>query len=359
MKTHPLARIAIPAATLLCATLHGGCRCEDGPVLRTARAGGEGGASNAGRGGTGGSGALDAGPPGGSAGSAGGSGRACGGPQGLACTLEEYCNYPASAPCGASGDPGICHRRPEICAQDCPGVCGCDGVIYCNACMTHAAGTDTAQNGWCALPSSCDALAHALSERTGGFQMCTTIVRLDYESRALKSYRTVCAPPYIPAEGSARIRAQSDTGFGEKGKLISGSSPQDELVFWEAPADVGGAGVVSARNGASVLGGGIVSGGEGHITYPVAFQSVVSLGSGCLAKAPQPPARGFDLRDGKPLSASDTGAALGAVWSTALPDGIAESAEILDAMALLYPPAVSPFEPAAAEWVVLVNSGPQ
>src|SRR5262249_28271300 len=150
-----------------------------------------------------------------------------------------------------------------------PGVCACDGSAYCNECMVHAAGADTAPSGSCALPATCAELSHIVSERTNGLRMCTAVVRLSYQGLGLRGYRIICGPSYVPTEAGARARAQIETGFGEKGQLISGPSPQDELVFWEAPSPAGGAGVVSARSGASVFGGSIVSSGDGHITYPI------------------------------------------------------------------------------------------
>ena len=31
-------------------------------------------------------------------------------------------------------------HKNDICPQDCPGVVGCDGKVYCNECMANAAG---------------------------------------------------------------------------------------------------------------------------------------------------------------------------------------------------------------------------
>jgi len=36
-----------------------------------------------------------------------------------------------------------------ICTTDCPGVCGCDGVTYCNECNANAAGITEVTPGPC------------------------------------------------------------------------------------------------------------------------------------------------------------------------------------------------------------------
>jgi hypothetical protein len=36
-----------------------------------------------------------------------------------------------------------------ICTDDCPGVCGCDGKAYCNACSARRAGVNLANEGDC------------------------------------------------------------------------------------------------------------------------------------------------------------------------------------------------------------------
>ncbi len=57
------------------------------------------------------------------------------------------------------GGPGVCQPRPSGCARDCPGVCGCDGHDYCNACNAAQAGVNVAHEGTCAEPS-CEGLSY-------------------------------------------------------------------------------------------------------------------------------------------------------------------------------------------------------
>ena len=116
-----------------------------GPAGR-AEAGGAGGSGGAaGNGGTAGGGgsADDAGP-----------GETCGGFAGLQCSAPEttYCDYPETAACGASDGTGTCMPRPANCVAGGPGVCGCDGKLYTNACEAHRAGTDDHPKGSCSAP---------------------------------------------------------------------------------------------------------------------------------------------------------------------------------------------------------------
>jgi hypothetical protein len=123
----------------------------DGPI-----GGGEGGAdsgtaANAGGGGPGSSGSGDGGSPGsGGSGAGGGSGGPCGGLNGPACEAGFYCVFTTS--CANPDAPGVCQPIPDACDLDCPGVCGCDGQSYCNACIAAQAGQDVIPDEWCAPP---------------------------------------------------------------------------------------------------------------------------------------------------------------------------------------------------------------
>ena len=55
------------------------------------------------------------------------------------CPPSEYCAF-APGECGPRPVPGHCEPRPDGCPEDCPGVCGCDGVTYCNECFAAQAG---------------------------------------------------------------------------------------------------------------------------------------------------------------------------------------------------------------------------
>ncbi len=54
------------------------------------------------------------------------------------CPVDQYC---ATFP-GSCDSAGVCMPKPQGCDADCPGVCGCDGETYCNACGAQQAGVD-------------------------------------------------------------------------------------------------------------------------------------------------------------------------------------------------------------------------
>lgn len=109
--------------------------------------GGTGGTGAAAGGGTGGSTGGSGGSTGGTAGTGGATGNPCGGIAGLTCADGEYCDY--NDTCGEDDQAGHCVPIPEACDLDCPSVCGCDGKVYCNACIAAQAGVDVAPGSNC------------------------------------------------------------------------------------------------------------------------------------------------------------------------------------------------------------------
>ena len=71
------------------------------------------------------------------------------GPDLGACDGAGYCAFPPESACGAGAVPGICEARPRGCFKDCPGVCGCDGVRYCNTCAAQGRGFSVRYAGNC------------------------------------------------------------------------------------------------------------------------------------------------------------------------------------------------------------------
>jgi len=126
--------IGCAAAPLGCSSTCGdataGADCTPGP--ETGGAGGTGGV-------------------GGAAGTGGSTGDACGGFASLRCPEPNatFCDFPDKMACGQTDATGMCAVRPDTCTEDCPGVCGCDGKFYCNACLAHRAGTDDVPMGTC------------------------------------------------------------------------------------------------------------------------------------------------------------------------------------------------------------------
>lgn len=79
--------------------------------------------------------------------------KACGGLAGAACAADEWCDLPNG--CGFPDAMGACKKRPQGCYADCPGVCGCDGKQYCNACTANAQGIDSGDDKSCLAGKPC------------------------------------------------------------------------------------------------------------------------------------------------------------------------------------------------------------
>ncbi len=74
----------------------------------------------------------------------------CGGRGSEECPGDMFCDLGPS--CGAADEGGVCRPRPDGCFEDCPGVCGCDGVSYCNECLANAAGVTVSEVALCEMP---------------------------------------------------------------------------------------------------------------------------------------------------------------------------------------------------------------
>jgi hypothetical protein len=68
------------------------------------------------------------------------------------CEGTRFCYFASG--CGKTG-PGVCKYAPGGCTGDCPGVCGCDGKTYCNACAAWKAGVSTDPSGAACNKKSC------------------------------------------------------------------------------------------------------------------------------------------------------------------------------------------------------------
>lgn len=245
-------------------------------------------------------------------------------------------------------------------------VAGCGGSVETSpngnggGATTTSTSTVTSTTSTTSTTSSagCTAIVDAIAANMKGPEACTATVRLDYVSRAILGFAVTCAPYHIIDESTARATAQADTGQGQSGQLLGPPPPEDAWVFWQPAGDFGGSAAVAARSGTSVFGGTTVWSGMGDITHPKAWQPPSAVGVGCgQVGISVPPARGFDLGSGAALAKASVDAALAVVWETAIPLGLLQGGYLFDGVVLLYPRSVGAFDPASAEWIVLVDSG--
>jgi hypothetical protein len=226
--------------------------------------------------------------------------------------------------------------------------------------LAQRAGSD--DGGKCGA-DACSKLADAIhADYDPAGKTCTTVVRVDYLRLTLLGYSFSCGGYGQVDEATARATAQAVLGVSSYWSLISGPNPEDDYVFYNPPADIGGVGVVSARSGLPVFGGSIVWMGANRITYPTSWKPASELGAGCSAVGDVRSLRFLDLTMGAAnATQSDADKAVKQVWSTALPAGFAKGQYVFDGMVLLFPSTVPPddgdFNPATAEWIVVINTG--
>lgn len=199
-----------------------------------------------------------------------------------------------------------------------------------------------------------DALAAKIYEAP---RACTAVVRLGYETRAILGYQLVCGKYGRVDEAEARRRAQEVTDHGATARALGPANPEDMYVFYERLGDFGGVAAVAVPTGLPVFGGSIDWRSRGDISYPRSWRSAEELGAGCPAVGDRKPARGYDLRDGKPLPEADVSSALAVIEQTALPGAFWKGGYVFGSVVLLYPRTIGAFIPANAEWIVLLNGG--
>lgn len=188
-------------------------------------------------------------------------------------------------------------------------------------------------------------------------QSCTVVVRLTHDTRVPLGFQLFCGHYAQTTEASARGLAQMDSGYGATATMLNPALPTDEYVFFASPGDFGGAAAVSVRTGVTAFGGSIVWSGAGDITYPKTWRDPRALGSGCPASGGIRSRRGYDLVGGVDLAPALVDAAVATVADTAVPAALWRGGYVFDAVVLRYPRSVGQFNPATAEWIVIVNGG--
>lgn len=222
---------------------------------------------------------------------------------------------------------------------------------------TGGAGTG---GGGATPPSSehCDALAAAIRDEATAQPACSTLVRFDFETLAPLGFSISCDRFIGATEAEAQATAAAATGYDST--LLAGDATGVPFVFYDAPGDFGGTTVVSARTGLAIFGASIVWSGTGEITLPATWRPSAELGLGCTAIAvdPPPPSTSVDLAQGQAAVAPAAfAAALAQSEQTAVASGLLAAHYIFERMVLLYPRTVGAFDPARAEWIVILESG--
>jgi hypothetical protein len=199
-----------------------------------------------------------------------------------------------------------------------------------------------------------DALAAELYAVTGA---CTLALRLDYENKSFLGYQVFCGEYRQISARDASEQAATDTGYGLDGTVLSADSTDGPHLFYSAPVDSGWIAGVDRNNGLSVFGGAILATGEGEINYPTSWRDPADIAEGCASSGMYTVTRGYDLRTGGSLPSTDVDAVLARVANTIVIDAFYVGGYIFDATVLLYPRTTSSFDPAKAEWVVLLSGG--
>ncbi|MCA9604249.1 MAG: hypothetical protein KC619_01555 [Myxococcales bacterium] len=98
------------------------------------------------------------------------------------CAATEWCDLDGVG-CGGSG---TCVPRPTACSDPCPGVCGCDGITYCNACDANVAGVEVERNTPCEFARGCVAMD------THSSGVCGTVVGYAWDGFSCRNIDCTC-----------------------------------------------------------------------------------------------------------------------------------------------------------------------
>lgn len=201
--------------------------------------------------------------------------------------------------------------------------------------------------------STCSTAADAIARLAGG-PFCTTVVRLDYQTKKPLGWNIRCGVASSPTEAEARkaLAPYAPPYVSAGSYAVRPTADPFPFAFHVPPSDFGALGLVSRRTGVVAFAGGVVWAGRGEIAFPTEWRPASELATGCPAR-PMPLTDRFlpsgELADG-------SAAALDATWSTALPLGLSRGHGVVGAFVLGYPRTVGAFDPGSAEWIVVIES---
>jgi hypothetical protein len=202
---------------------------------------------------------------------------------------------------------------------------------------------------------SCNALIFDFAREVIGFPGAFTMVaRLDYATLEPIGAAVAGGGREEATEEEARAAARLRFSCGADGTMLNPPSPRDQYVFYDAPTDRGCVAAVSGLDAEPTFNATIFFGGTGGIEYPAEWSALPALPDDCPSFVSSLDGRGYDLETGRPLAAEDVRRVLDAANRTALPSAIVVGHYIESAVVLRYPRTVGEFDPATAEWIVLI-----
>jgi hypothetical protein len=209
-------------------------------------------------GGTGGGGAgsgTTSGTTSGTGGAGGAIASVCGGKVGTPCGADEWCAFNPAGSCGNADNTGICQPKPQGCTDDCPGVCGCDGKFYCNACTAEGAGVDVSSNKDCLINPGGGLTAANLFTGVPRFMIFKPIPAKD-----------VCFRMWVEASGSPGIGITTTMGWTVTTAEVTAHASDCMLVNGAPPITMTSVQAVSGTGTLDILSAGAACSVNIHAT---------------------------------------------------------------------------------------------
>jgi hypothetical protein len=232
-------RMIAAAGALGALTLLPACASDVTSSQAATSGGGSGGGSGSGSGGAS-SASASSGADTGSGGAGGGGPTICGGKAGIPCEADAWCEFTPAGSCGNADMLGVCQPKPDGCDDDCPGVCGCDGVLYCNACYAHSKGVDISSDlGGCNEDQGGEVTAASLFTDVPRF----VIFKAD-------PVRDVCFRLMVETSIGPGVGIQTTMGWAVESAEVTASADHCKLVNGAPPITMTS---VNADKGSGVL----------------------------------------------------------------------------------------------------------